>query len=229
VALLNRRQIWIARRDLGRALDDTTQCIQIARELGLGTTYFMGSYNLGEMYYQTGDVKAAWPHVLRAVELERKRGSGIGRPVARLLQARLLAFEESQDTARIWVDEIYSYQARIAAQGTTEGLLLPSEDVLLTMVALSTRDNTTDAEWTELRQRAEKVSVEQELIEVFEMEALWLRRRGRLPEARARLAEAQRLADRIPNLMEARLQKGLAAIAPAEAQGPPACRTARAG
>jgi tetratricopeptide (TPR) repeat protein len=212
VALLNRRQIWIARRDLGKALEDTTQCIQIARELGLGTTYFMGSYNLGEMFYQAGDVEAAWPHVLRAVELERKRFSGVGRPVARLLQARLLAFEGNHDSARTWVDEICGYQARIAARGTTEGMLLPSEDVLLAMVDLCTRD-AARAEWDELRRRAEKVSVEQELIEVTEMEARWLMRQGRPAEARLRLAEAERLAVRIPNLMKARLQRGFAALA----------------
>jgi tetratricopeptide (TPR) repeat protein len=210
VALLNRRQIWIARRDLGKAVEDTSQCIQIARELGLGTTYFMGSYNLGEMFYQAGDVDAAWPHVLRAAAMENKRFSGVGRPVARLLQARLLAFEDNHDGARIWVDEIRSYQARIAARGTTEGLLLPSEDVLLTMVDLCTRDSG-DAEWDELRRRADKFSVEQELIEVTDMEARWLRRQGRELEAGQKFEQAHRLAARIPNIMEGRVLRGFAA------------------
>ena len=215
VALLNRRQIWIAHRDLARAVEDTTQCILIARELGLATTTFMGSYNLGEMFYQAGDAVSAWPHVLRAVELENRRFSGVGRPVARLLQTRLLAFEGNHEAARGWVEEIRSHQARLAAGGTTDGLLMPSEDVLLTMVDLFTRD-ASDQEWSDLRQRAEKFSVEQELIEVADVEARWLARRGRVVEAHRKFEEAERLAQRIPNVMAARLRKGVADLPPPE-------------
>ena len=211
VALLNRRQIWIAHRDLDRAVDDTRQCIQIARELGLATTTFMGSYNLGEMFYQAGDPVAAWPHVKRAVELENRRSSGVGRPVARLLQARVLAFEGNHDVARTWVGEIRAHQERLAHSGTTDGLLMPSEDVLLTMVDLFTRD-ATDAEWSALRARADKYSVEQELIEVADVEARWLARQGRNDEARHKFVEAHRLAEKIPNVMAARLDKGIAAL-----------------
>jgi tetratricopeptide (TPR) repeat protein len=209
VALLNRRQIWIAHRDLGRAIEDTRECIQIARELGLATTTFMGSYNLGEMYYQAGDPAAAWPHVNLAVELENRRFSGVGRPVARLLQTRLLAFEGNHDLARSWVQEIRSHQERLAASGTTDGLLMPSEDVLLTMVDLFTRA-ATDEEWADLRARADKFSVEQEPIEVADIEARWLARRGRFLEASQKFEEANRLAQKIPNVMEARLRKGVA-------------------
>jgi len=209
VALLNRRQIWIAHRDLARAVDDTSQCIHIARELGLATTTFMGSYNLGEMFYQAGDAPAAWPHVLRAVELENRRFSGVGRPVARLLQTRLLAFEGNFDTARSWVLEIRGHQERLSASGTTDGLLMPSEDVLLSMVDLFTRE-ASDQEWSDLRARAEKYSVEQELIEFADVEARWLVRHGRIAEAHQKFEEAHRLADRIPNIMAARLQKGAA-------------------
>ena len=215
VALLNRRQIWIAHRDLDRAIDDTLQCIQIARELGLATTTFMGSYNLGEMFYQAGDPVAAWPHVNRAVELENRRFSGVGRPVARLLQARVLAFEGNHDGARSWVAEIRSHQERLSQSGTTDGLLMPSEDVLLTMVDLFTRD-ATDQEWSELRARADKYSVEQELIEVADVEARWLAHRGRTAEARQKFEEAHRLAEKIPNVMRARLDKGLSALPPAD-------------
>jgi len=208
VALLNRRQIWIAHRDLPRAIEDTRECIQIARELGLATTTFMGSYNLGEMFYQAGDPVAAWPHVNRAVELENRRFSGVGRPVARLLQARVLAFEGNHDVARSWVEEIRRHQEQLAHSGTTDGLLMPSEDVLLTMVDLFTRD-ATDEEWSALRARADKDSVEQELIEVADVEARWLARRGRIAEARRKFDDAHRLAEKIPNVMGARLQKGV--------------------
>ncbi len=215
VALLNRRQIWIARRDLARAIGDTRECIHIARELGLATTTFMGSYNLGEMFYQAGDPASAWPHVNLAVELENRRFSGVGRPVARLLQTRLLALEGNHDLARSWVQEIRTHQERLTATGTTEGLLMPSEDVLLTMVDLFTRD-ASDQEWADLRQRADKFSVEQEPIEVADLEARWLARHGRFAEAELKFEEAHRLAQRIPNVMEARLRKGMAALPESE-------------
>jgi tetratricopeptide (TPR) repeat protein len=225
VALLNRRQIWIARRDLANAVEDTRRCIQIASELGLATTVFMGSYNLGEMFYQAGQAEAAWPHVLRAVEIEERRSSGVGRPVARVLQARLLAFEGQQQSARSLVDEIRAHQAGLAASGTTDGLLMPSEDVLLTLVDLFTRD-ASDDDWRALRSRADTYAVEQELIEVADLEARWLARRGRTAEARRRFEDAHRLAERIPNLLEPRLRAGTEALETGPegvAAGPPVC------
>jgi eukaryotic-like serine/threonine-protein kinase len=206
VAYLNRRQLWLGRRDLERALADTRRAIQLAREVGHVTASFMGEYNLGEMLYQGGEPDAAWVHVRRAVELEVKNLSGFKRPVARLLEARLHAFLAQDGDARTLHDALTKLQADAKAAGDRETLFVPSERVLLSLVDLCTRDATPE-EWKELRARAESASVDQELIEVTEMTALAIERRGRRNEAWPILGEALALAAQIPNVMERRLRQ----------------------
>jgi hypothetical protein len=145
-------------------------------------------------------------HVRRAVELEDKRLSGFARPVAGLLEARLLSFLGRDQEARARFDAISKAQAQAERAGGSESLFVPSERVLLSLVDLCTRD-ASDDEWKQLRARAETSSVEQELIEVAEMTALALGRRGRLDEARQMLGEALRLAETIPNIMAKRLHQ----------------------
>ena len=167
---------------------------------------FMGEYNLGELLYQAGDADAAAAHVRRAVDLEQKRLSGFHRPVARLLEARVLTYLGRNADARAIYEEITAAQAEAEKAGQTEKVLLPSERVLLTLVDLSTRDASGD-EWKALRTRADADSVEQEIIEVVEMSGLAALRLGLLDVARTHLAEARRLADRIPNVMGNRLSR----------------------
>jgi tetratricopeptide (TPR) repeat protein len=202
---LNRRQLWIGRRNLERALEDNRQTIVLARDIGAVVLSFMGEYNLAELLYQAGRVDAVWSHVQRALDLEARRLSGIGRPVARLLHARLLTFLGRDAEARATFESIRTSQRDAESSGQTETVLLPSEQVLLTMVDLCTRD-ATEEEWKDLRTRADAVSVEQDLIEVVEMTALARLRRGHLCEARQTIAEALRLATSIPNVMEDRLR-----------------------
>jgi tetratricopeptide (TPR) repeat protein len=206
VAFLNRRQLWIGKRDLDRALADSRRSIQLAREIGFVAASFMGEYNLGELLYQAGDADAAGEHVRRAVELEQKRLSGFHRPVARLLEARVLAFLGRNAEARAVYDDITAAQAEAEQAGQSEKLLLPSERVLLTLVDLSTRDAGRE-EWQALRARADADSVEQELIEVVEMSGLAALRLGLVELGRAQIAEARRLAERIPNIMGNRLSR----------------------
>ena len=71
----------------------------------------MGEYNLGELLYQDGDCDAAWPHVRRAIELEQKGLSGLDRPVALLLEARLLTFLGRDAEARALFESISAAQA----------------------------------------------------------------------------------------------------------------------
>src|SRR4029077_8358655 len=52
VAFLNRRELWLGRRNLERALEDTRRSIQLAREIGFVAASFMGEYNLAELLYQ---------------------------------------------------------------------------------------------------------------------------------------------------------------------------------
>ena len=61
MAFLNRRQLWIGKRDLDRALEDSRRSIQLAREIGFVAASFMGEYNLAELLYQAGDADGACP------------------------------------------------------------------------------------------------------------------------------------------------------------------------
>jgi tetratricopeptide (TPR) repeat protein len=225
VAFLNRRQLWIGRRNLERALEDSRRSIALAREIGFVAASFMGEYNLTELLYQAGDADAARSHLQRAVDLEQRGLSGVGRPVARLLAARLLTFLGRGAEARAAFESIRAAQAEAERAGQTERLLLPSEQVLLALVDLCTRDATPE-EWKELRARAAVSSVEQELIEVVEMTALARHGRGQVDEARQGMDEALSFAASIPNVMELRLRRSHDQVqgAPAGTPGAPAVR-----
>jgi hypothetical protein len=206
VSYLNRRQLWIGKRDLERALEDSRRCIQIAREIGSLVVSFMGEYNLGELLYQSGDCDAAWPHVRRAIELEQKGLSGVTRPLALLLEARLCAFLGRNAEARELYDKISAAQAEAERVGQSEGLLVPSERVLLSLVDLSTRDSTVE-EWQRIRRAAEASSIEMEQIEVAEMAARTMFRHGHIAEAQEVAGLAMALGVKIPNVMAKRLAR----------------------
>jgi len=208
-AHLNTRPLWLARRNVERALEETRRGIQIAREIGVVVATFGGEFNVGELLYQAGKPDEAHPPIQRAVEIERKGLSGYKRPAARLLEARLLAYLGRDDEARRLVDEISAIQTNAEKTGDAESLLFPPEQVLLRLVDLCTRD-ATDAEWTDLEERSRTASIEQEPIEVAEMTALAMGRRGQIDRARRRLEEALVLAEKIPNVMETRLKQSQA-------------------
>jgi tetratricopeptide (TPR) repeat protein len=184
---------------------------QIAREIGLVTAAFAAEYNLGEIFYQAADPDAAWPHVQRALELEEKRLTGYDRPLARLLEARLLTYLGRDAEARRVIDEMLAYQADAERAGKSDSLLIPSEQVLLRLVDLCTRE-ATDAEWAELHARSQSASMEQEPIEVAEMAARAFVRRGQMEHARRMLDEATARAQKIPNMMETRLAQARASL-----------------
>jgi eukaryotic-like serine/threonine-protein kinase len=170
------------------------------------TASFMGEYNLGELLYQGGDPDAAWVHVRRAVELEMKRLSGLARPVARLLEARLLVYLGRDQDARRVFDDITAVLVEAERTGDQESVLLPSEQVLLRLVDLTTRE-ATEAELADLESRARAASVEQEPIEIAELMALALSKHGQPDRARRKLDEALALAQKVPNVMEKRLRQ----------------------
>jgi hypothetical protein len=115
--------------------------------------------------------------------------------------------------ARNRLEHIQQLLQRAKQENRNSGALAtPGEEVLLALVDLATRDASA-AEWQALLERSARDSVEQEPIEVADLYGTWALRRGRMDEARRAFEEAARRAARIPNIMDARVQRGLAATA----------------
>ncbi|MCP3165010.1 serine/threonine-protein kinase [Myxococcus qinghaiensis] len=203
-AINNRRNLWVARRDLANALKDQERFMHLGRELGMVGWEYFAEHNLGELHYQAGDVDAATPHITRAIALERRHPEVAPRPWALLLQARTMAWLGRQARAR----ELLAQVRQVLSEGRNGVELSPSEEVLFAMVELATRDATSEA-WSTLREWSAQVSVEQEPLEVLEMMGLAALRRGEREEAIRILADALQLASRLPNLMEARIRRSL--------------------
>ncbi|NPC79904.1 serine/threonine-protein kinase PknK, partial [Pyxidicoccus fallax] len=201
-ALNNRRNLRVARGDLPGALKDQEQFMRLGRELGMVGWEYFAEYNMGELLYQSGAPEAALPHILRAVALEQRHREVAPRPWALLLHARVLAWMGEDARARQRLAEV---RQGVASTGIP---LSPSEDVLLGLVELATRESSPE-EWRALQGRADACSVEQEPLEVLELQALARRRRGEREAPVRLLEEALRRAARIPNLMQARLRRGL--------------------
>jgi serine/threonine protein kinase/tetratricopeptide (TPR) repeat protein len=203
-AINNRRNIWVARRDLVNAIKDQERFMQLGRELGVVGWEYFAEHNLGELYYQAGDTAAAEPHIARAIELERRHLEVASLPWALLLHARVLAWEGRYQRAR---ERLGQVREALALRRHAVGLS-PSLEVLFAMVELATRESS-PAAWRALQERSAEVSVEQEPLEVLEMMALAMLRRGDRAEAVRILEEALQRASRIPNVMEGRLRQAL--------------------
>jgi len=210
-ALNNRRNVWVTRGDPERAALDQAAFLRVGRDLGMIGIEYVGEYNLGELLYQTGDLAGAGPHVARAVAIERRHPEVAARPLARLLQARLLAFTGELASASAALAEARAVEEGARRDERPGAILGPSDAVLAEMVEHATRDGGSDeGSWLALRARSRAVSVEQEPIEVCELHGLAALRAGRLGEARAALEEALRLSQGIPNVMQARVRASLA-------------------
>ncbi len=214
---INGRALWIARKDSARAIEEQKLGIQIARELGvLGTEYF-AEYNIAELLYQSGDLEEARAHVGRTRMLEMQVGGESGRPVSRILEARLLVYEKQMDAARHVLGEIRAQQSRLREQGKVEGRLIPSEEVMVNALELAARDPATipvheEDIWESVLEQSKKYSIEQEAIEIVEMRAMAAAGMGNRAIARRFLLDAIELAKRIPNVMEPRLEAALARV-----------------
>ncbi|AKQ69135.1 putative serine/threonine-protein kinase pknB [Myxococcus hansupus] len=206
-AINNRRNLWVARKELTRALKDQERFMHLGRELGMVGWEYFAEHNLGELHYQAGDAEAATPHITRAIALERRHPEVASRPWALLLQARALAWTGRHPRAR----EVLAQVRQVMAEGPPGVELSPSEEVLFSMVELATRDASPEAWWS-LRERSAQVSVEQEPLEVLEMMGLAALRRGDHEEAARVLREALERSRHVPNLMEGRIRRSLAKV-----------------
>ena len=208
-ALNNRRNLLVARKDLSAAIADQRSFLEIGKQLGLALCEYYAEYNIAELHYQAGDVQAATPHALRALSFEASMPQVAPRPSAALLSARLLAFQGLVAEARALLGQVRAAVQKARDDHRPAGLLAASEEVLASMVDLSTRE-ATDQEWDDLLARSAKESIEQEPIEVVEMRALSELRRGRKQEAATGFARALTMAAQMPNLLELRIRRRLA-------------------
>jgi tetratricopeptide (TPR) repeat protein len=211
-ALNNRRTVRIARKDVSGACEDQHVFMRIGRELGIVLSEYFGEWNLNELLYQSGDLEGALEHGRRAMQIESAHPEVSHAPIAVLNLARLEAYRGREAEARELLGAIESAVQRAKDEGRASGALNRSEQVMFDMVDLATRNSTPD-EWEELLERSARDSVEQEPIEVADLYGTWALRRGRMQEARRAFEEAAARAARIPNIMDARVKRGLAATA----------------
>jgi len=202
-AINNRRNLWVARNDLPRALEDQEHFKRLGSELGMTGWEYFAEINLGELYFQAGDTGAAAPHVARAVELERDHPEVAPRPWGLLLHARVLAYEGKDE---LTLQALHAIRQVLAERPGTE--FSAPESVLFSLVELTTRP-AREEEWRALQARSDELSVEQEPLEVLELQALARLRRGERQEAIRLLEEALRRAEHIPNIMRPRLRQSL--------------------
>lgn len=204
------------RGDKEGTIADFERVLAIGRELGKAMMEIIAHYNLGEYLYLMSDAAAAEPHVLAAIAINGRSGGPV-RSVLALMEARLRLFQGDEGAAGDIVRGIRERQAEAAASGG-DASLAPSEDVLCSMVELSTQ-GASDEAWEALLARSAEWSVGQEKIEVLEMAALAALRRGQIEAARGRAARALAAAAQIPNVMGERLGRLTAAIN-AQERGP---------
>jgi len=210
VGAINNRALYRAYRgDRAGMHADFIRVLSLARELGHRTPELFAHYNLAECLMLMDHVDAAAPHVKRALAIEEHRAGDASRPVVVLLAARLELARGDEEAARRILERIRAHQIDAVRANRIDTLMVPSEDVLASMIDLATRDASA-LEWDELASLAARFSVGQEQIEVLEARALAAFRRRRFAEARLHFAAAFAVASRIPNVMGARLRRELA-------------------
>jgi tetratricopeptide (TPR) repeat protein len=207
VALNNGRYIWFSRKDWRRALSDLSAALKLSQELGVVGLEYMYSFNIAEATYHVGEVEEAQAYVDRVLTLERRYPEVAPRPSGPLLQARLLAFSGRSEVARPVVDELLSGQKSARSEGRASALLGPSDQVLLGMVDLATRDSTA-SEWEELCAASARAPMGVDAIELIEMHGLSALRQGR-SEGLEALERALGMAAKAPTLLDGRIRRAL--------------------
>jgi tetratricopeptide (TPR) repeat protein len=210
-ALNNRRSLLVAEKDVAGAIEDQLSMMRIGREVGMLLAEYFGETNLCELLYQTGELDRAAEHARRAVAIEERHPEVASRgPVGMLRLARIEAYRGDEAQARALLRRIDDAIARAGTEGRASGAFSPSEKVLRDLVDLASREASQE-EWEALLARSARESLEQEPIEVADVYGAWALRRGKQEQARRAFAEAAARAARIPNIMDARVRRGLAA------------------
>ncbi|MCG8424303.1 MAG: protein kinase [Proteobacteria bacterium] len=210
-ALGNRAHLWAARRQWQCLFDDLDEQIQIARDHANTLVERNAHINMAQLRYWQGQLDAAESHLQVVVELDRCRHGRAARPEADLLLARVALARPDHARARTIVDEIEKHQGW-ARDCHKEALLVPSEEILLAMIKLAL-DGGTESNWDELTDNAEASSVDQELVEIWDVRARTALAHGRIDAARRGWQAALAAAEQIPTIMDERIRRNLATIA----------------
>jgi tetratricopeptide (TPR) repeat protein len=209
----NRSCLWIARNDRDRFMQDNERVLEFARRMGNAHLERGALFNSAYFLYWRGECEAAAPFARRAWEIdERQFWQGGYRPDAPVLLARILWGTGDDDGARKLAVEVKDQQATCRAEGKSDLLLPPNDEVLLDMLLLALSGGTTAA-WTDLLGRARPVTQGQELIELLEVAGIAALRRGDRNEAKRWWQEALAEGEHIPNVMSDRIRRRVADLA----------------
>ena len=198
--------LWFVRRDLAQAVEYGLQCRQIGRDIGLSELEYLSSLNLGEYHYYAGDGESSEVYVQRACEMEPSNSK---RPLSRLLQVRLLVFQDNIDEARTLLAQLAEMRERSLAAVDHDAWYQANEGILYDASLLAVRDDPADESWHSLRQRAERDAQPEVLAEVLEFSARAAARRGDIERARTALREALEVCTRTSHLIEDRIERTL--------------------
>jgi len=141
----------------------------------------------------------------RAVEVEP---SNAKKPVARLLNARILLYADRLDEAHSLLASITAHQEHAREEADADALFEESYQILYEMTQMVLLWAPWE-EWQSLRARAERVSEVEELAELIEMGARVELHRGRHELAVQLFEEALAVCRRTPHIIEERIKKQL--------------------
>jgi tetratricopeptide (TPR) repeat protein len=190
---------------------DMERSVSLARELGQVTLELKGEFNVAEYLLLLDDAAAAEPHFRRAQALDRRITGDPGLANVALLDARLHFYRGEHAQAAAIVARLRARQCAARDGGEPDTLLVPSDEVLCSMIELSVA-GAGAAAWDALEERSERFSTAEERLEVIEARAVAAATEGRVVEARAHLERALARAKGIPSALRARLGRRLAEL-----------------
>jgi tetratricopeptide (TPR) repeat protein len=205
-ALNNRYRLWVARNERDRLTEDLGRVAKIGRELGFDRMEWFAHFNLAEALYRLDDLDAALEHAAQAVEVDETSLGDAGRPLGKLLHARILAFKGDRNGARRMFQRIRAHQNTAADDAT----LVPADQVLLGMVDLLTR-SAADEAWAALCDRAREHCAGPELLEVLEARGVAAARAGDSRGAILAFESALQAAGSSAPVTAGRLERAIAA------------------
>jgi tetratricopeptide (TPR) repeat protein len=210
VAYVNRAVLGYARKDVAQLLRDLGHAIRIAREIGEPLHEYNAVYNLGEVAYAIEDLDRAREHAQRALLLANQLWGAASRELStcELLLARISLYGGNLSAARTLVASIRERVRLASASAPQEAELVASDEALLEMVDLSSRERDDPHAWHSFMARVQRIDMQPlEEIEILESYICMLIRSGSAD--RSELEQALDACNAKPNLLSDRLSRRL--------------------